>query len=417
MKRRTVKLNSQPYHICQRLTASCLLCCLVFSPACLTAEDSDLMRPYFHLRRGEFNYTWGPEDMWGLGLGLNLNRYWGVELALDTWEEKMSFAGVAGGDVLGEEAATSFIPQIRFRYPLFRDRLVPYVVAGFGGAFYQFNDRKSDGFGRQIDADGAGWAASLGAGLDWFVADNIALNFEAKQIWHSSLDVTVDGEKYEYDPSDWVATIGFRVFFRENHPKPLIGRATKAPTRIYLGFRAGGSILTDDQWNNGVYLQPEAAAWGDFNHHFGGSVGIDFGRYWGLELAADGGEYTVQMDSIGAVAEYAFSAIMPQLRLRLPISEGRWVPYLMGGAGISYGEVNDYKPASVGVEFDGKGVYPAFALGAGIEYFIARNISLSAETRWLYTWDHKYELNGVSARGDFSHLQLMLALRLYLFEF
>lgn len=399
-----------------RSAALCLLGCLTLLPARLTAEDSDELRWYMIIRRGEFNHSWGVEDSWGLGLGLNFNRYWGMELSLDTWEHKLSFDEL-GGDTLGELATSSFIPQLRFRYPLFKDKFVPYLVGGFGGSWYQLNDRKSAGFGRNIDADGGGWAASVGGGFDWFIADNIALNLEAKQIWHAEQDVTVDGQTFAYDPSDFMATIGFRVFFEENNPRPLVGASGRVPTRIFLGFRAGGSFPTDDHWSSDVDWDPEAAAWGAFNHHFGGSVGVDFGRHWGIELAADGGEYTVQVDGIGAVSEYAVVPIIPQLRLRLPISEGRWVPYALAGVGVCYGEANDYKASSEGVQFEAKGIYPSFALGGGIEYFLARNISFSAETRWLYTWNHKYELNGQEQRGDFSHLQLQLALRLYLMEF
>jgi len=374
------------------------------------------MRPYFHLRRGEFNHTWGVQDMWGLGLGLNLNRYLGAELAVDLWQESLKDPEL-GGASLGEESSGSLIPQLRLRYPLFHDKLVPYVVGGFGGSFCQFNDRKESGFGHNIDADSYGWAASVGAGVDYFVADNIALNLEAKQIWHSSRDVTVDDHTFAYDPSDLVATIGFRVFFEENHPKPLIGASESVPTRLYLGFSAGGSFVTDDNWNTGVDWKPNAHSWGSFIHRFGGIVGADFGRHWGVELAADGGECNVRVDGVGSVCEYVIAPIIPQVRLRLPISEGRWVPYALAGVGICYGEANDYKPSSAGVKFEAEGIYPAFTLGAGIEYFIARNISFSAETRWLYTWDHKYELDGHEARGDFSHLLFQLALRLYLIEF
>jgi opacity protein-like surface antigen len=293
---------------------------------------------------------------------------------------------------------------------------VPYAVGGFGGSFYQFNDRKTAGFDRTIDADGAGWAATVGGGVDWFFADNLALNLEAKQIWHSSLDVTIDGQTFSYDPSDWVATIGFRVFFEENQPRSLTGGLEDNPTRIFLGFRAGGSFLTDDQWAGGVSWEPEAVAWGPFDHSFGGSVGMDFGRHWGFELTADGSEYNAVVDGLGPVSEYVVSPIIPQVRLRLPMANGRWVPFATAGVGVCFGEANDYKPASAGIQFEGEGIYPAFTIGAGMEYFVARNISFAAETRWLYSWNHEFKLNGGEFRGDISEVQVHLALRLYLLE-
>jgi len=399
-----------------RLTDWILLSCLAATPIRLGAEDSDGMRPYLHIRRGEFNHNWGVQDMWGLGVGLNLNRYLGVEVAVDNWDKALVLSDL-GDSALGELSTWSFVPQLRVRYPLFHDTLVPYLVGGFGGAFHQFNDRKSFGYGRAVEADGAGWSATAGGGIDWFFTDNLALNLEAKQIWLSSQDVSVDRVGYRFDPTDWVATIGFRVFLEENRPRPLVSASDHAPTRIYLGFRAGRSLSTDDDWASNVTLSPESGAWGDLNQHYGGCVGVDLGRHWGFELAADGGEVSVDVAGVGSVCEYVVSPIIPQVRLRLPMSKGRWVPYGMAGMGICYTEANDYKAASEQVDFDASGIYPAVTVGGGIEYFLARNLSLSAETRWLYSWNHEFTLDGTDFRGDVSHLQFLLALRLYMIEF
>ena len=395
----------------------CLLCCLPSPAGRLQAEDSDQLRPYFSVRRGEFNYLWGPKDEWGLNLGLNLNRYVGVEMALDTWENILSFPEL-GGHALGEESATSFIPEIRLRYPLFHDTLVPYVVGGVGGSFYQFNDRKEDGFGREIEAEDFGWSAALGGGLDWFVADNIALNLEVKQVWHSGLDVTVDSETYQHDPSDIVATLGFRVFLAENHPKPLAGAGEDSPIRMYLGLQAGTSIITDDHWSGDVGWTPEAAAWGGtFIQHFGGKVGIDLGRHWGVELTAEGNQPNVHINGVGDLSDYALATFIPSVRYRIPFAGGRWNLYGLAGVGMSFGEANDYKPVTEGIQFDSKGTYfPAFSAGGGAEYFIARNLSFSAETRWTYVGNHEFEYNGQHGSGDYSQVQLMLVLRLYLLE-
>jgi len=355
--------------------------------------------------------------MSGIGLGLNLNRYLSAELAIDLWQKQMRDPKL-GGDPLGEESSSSLIPQLRLRYPFFDDKLVPYLIGGFGGSFCQFNDRQWGGFNRNIEADSYGWAATVGFGVDYFVADNIALTLEVKQIWHSSRDITVDNHTFAYDPSGLAATVGLRVFFEENHPKPLVGESEGNPTRLFLGLRAGGAVITDDNWGNGVSWEHEAKSWGGwFLHQVGGSVGADFGRYWGVELTASGGQPNIQVDGVGVVTEYALASIIPQIRLRLPISEGRWVPYALAGAGVCYGEVNDDKPPSLGHTVVGEGIYPAFAVGGGIERFIARNVSFSAEARWMYSWNHKFTFDGHETLGDYSHLEVMLALRLYLKEF
>jgi opacity protein-like surface antigen len=122
-------------------------------------------------------------------------------------------------------------------------------------------------------------------------------------------------------------------------------------------------------------------------------------------------------EQLGGLSEYGITTLLPQLRVRYPLGEGRWVPYLTAGFGLAYGEENDVKAASEGHALESNGIYPAFGLGGGAEYFIARNLSLSLESRWLYTWDHEYTLDGATGRGDFSHLQLLFGLRMYFIEF
>lgn len=393
---------------------SIALSLLVLCPVRLGGEDADRFRPYLHIRRGEFNYGWGLQDMWGLGAGVNLNRHWGVELAIDTWDD--SLRSPDWGTV-GEVGVGSFAAQVRFRYPLFQDRVVPYAVAGLGGAMYQFNDRKPAGFDRDIRVEEFGFAATAGAGIDFFVADNIALNLEVKYLAFDPIEVSIDRRSQDFDASNWAATAGLRVFLDENRPRPLVDASDTVRGRLYFGMRLGGSFLTDDEWAPGMRFKPEPNAWGgEFNQHAGLMVGANLGPAIGLELAADGGEYNLVADGIGGLSEYAFASVIPQIRLRWPTAEGRYVPYLMGGFGLCYGEDNDVKSASEAHQFEGSGIYPAAAVGGGVEWFIARNISLSAETRWFTTWNHKFELNGREESGGFSNLQVLLGMRLYFIE-
>jgi len=164
--------------------------------------------------------------MWGVGAGVNLGRHWGVELAIDTWEDSLRDSVVG---TVGEVAVGSFTAQVRYRYPLMHDRLVPYAVLGLGGARYEFNDRKPAGFGTDIQADGYGFAATAGAGLDFFVADNIALNLEVKYLAFDPLEVSVDQRAQSYDMSTWAATVGLRVFLDENRPRPMVVNTTCEP--------------------------------------------------------------------------------------------------------------------------------------------------------------------------------------------
>jgi opacity protein-like surface antigen len=174
--------------------------------------------------------------------------------------------------------------------------------------------------------------------------------------------------------------------------------------------------MTDDSFGNGVSFSPEPSAKGLFGQTGSLAFGYDFGENLGIELAADSIEPNLEYEGYGDVSEYGMGAVMPYLRLRHPMHRGRWVPYLMAGAGIVYGESNDQKEAGAGLDIDAKGIYPAVAVGGGIEYFVARNFSLNADARWLYSWGHEFDINGSRAEGDFSTVMLNIGFRAYLFE-
>jgi|GEM_PF-1787543 len=92
-----------------------------FPPA--RGEDSDRLRYYFNFRAQDTNVLTDVHDAWGGALGLNLNRYVGVELAVDNYELFLEPGGYGG--TIGELSIWSVMPQVRLRYPLLRDRLVP----------------------------------------------------------------------------------------------------------------------------------------------------------------------------------------------------------------------------------------------------------------------------------------------------
>ncbi len=102
----------------------------------------------------------GVHDAWGIGLGANLNRYVGIEVAVDSYE---LFVEPAGFGKIGEYSVWSIVPQVRLRYPLLRDRLVPYLLVGGGIGFTQFNDQVSSASGVTIDTESSTPVASIGA--------------------------------------------------------------------------------------------------------------------------------------------------------------------------------------------------------------------------------------------------------------
>jgi hypothetical protein len=100
------------------------------------------------------------------------------------------------------------------------------------------------------------------------------------------------------------------------------------------------------------------------------------------------------------------------------VCDGKLAPFVSAGAGVTYSELNDVKVPSENLFIDTpKGVYPAADVGAGAEYFFARNLSASVEAHYVTSWNHKIPINHMDdGRGSFSALNLYLGLRFYLTE-
>jgi opacity protein-like surface antigen len=378
----------------------------------LRAEDADRFRPYLRFHSGDISSVWGVDDMWSFALGANLNRHWGGEFDLDFYEQDFNYKGRK----LGEVGALHLVPHVRLRKPFLNNRLVPYLVAGAGVSFLQFNDAKTPTFGHQIGIDDATFTATAGGGLEYFISDNVTVGFEGRYFWLQPVSGTVDGERVDVDLSAPTFTLGLRVFLDENHPRPLVDAESKSPNRFYFGVRVGGAILSDSRWMPGVKLEPESSSFGDVNQTGGLLFGWDFGRHWGVEVAADSLEYRVGLDRAGQFGEYGMGLIIPQARYRIPLADGRWVPYLTAGVGIAYSEFNDSIPNAFVRSVSARGIYPACSTGAGMEYFLVRSVSLSADVGWVYTWNHAIEVDGIGGRGDFSAFMFHLGFRVYLFD-
>lgn len=376
---------------------------LIQAPA--GAQDFVEPRTYIQFRSGEFDTAWGVHDYWGLSVGRNLNGHWGIELAGDAWERYLD---------LGEESINAIIPQVRYRYPLLRNRLVPYAIAGVGPVFLQFNDRTSLGVGREIESEGWRLGASVGGGLEYFFNNNMAFVLEGKYLWVDRMSFTVDGHNDPIDMSNALVSIGFRAYLEQIPDQPMAESSAVVPSRYYFTISYGGSILTDTHFDGSLRLGPEPSALGGvYNQHAGLGFGANFGRHWGVEMMLAGEERRLIDDTLGTLGEYAVVAGIPRLRFRAPLCGGRWVPYTFGGVGLSYGEFND---GTGKAKVNGKGFYPVAEIGTGLEWFIARNVSFHADALWNYSWGHRITVNGYQHSGAFSSFQTHLGFRLYLFE-
>lgn len=380
------------------------------------ARDGDEPRGYLSVRGFDTNPATGVRDYWGASLGGNYNRYLGGELSLDSFERRLKVAGLAS---VGEYGITALVPQIRLRYPLFDDRLTPYLVAGAGVAFGEFNDRKAGTFGKSVDADRTMPVGTVGAGIEYFIADTVAVGVEVKYLFAGDQDVRIDGVSHSNSISSLWAAFALRLFYPERPTARPIETREGPARRLYFALRMGGAIVTDPHVSPELEIRPEPPAIGPLNQYFGGALGLDLGRHFGAELGFEGYETNLELAGVGSVTEYAVYMVVPQARFRYPLLDGRLVPYLLAGVGGASGEINDRKPKGEGVAIRGAGgIGLAVTFGGGLEYLVTRNVALGVETKYLYTRGLTLKLaGGTTHEANLGTIFVSLGLRVYLVDF
>jgi opacity protein-like surface antigen len=378
------------------------------------AEDSDQTRYYLLLKTLDTNPGTGVHDSHGLSFGVNLNRYLGFELSGDFWELRPSIPGY--GEI-GEMGVFALIPEVRLRYPLFDGRLTPYVIGGAGVAFSQFNDRKPRGFGFDIDANRTVAVGAVGGGLEFFFADNLAVGAEVKYVFSGGQSMEINGTRYSNDIDSLLVFLTLRLLYPELRPAPMAESRLDPPVRLYLGVYLGGALLTHSNAFPDIDTAKDTGSFG-YNWLYGLSVGANFGRYLGAEVAFQGYEVQLVIPGQGSIGEYALYTIMPQLRLRYPLLDGRLQPYALAGIGASYAEYNDRKPPGADLVIETKDFTVAGAVGAGIEYFVTSNIAVLFEAKYNWARGHVVKITGVQdQRGVLDSLYLNFGLRIFLASF
>lgn len=374
-------------------------------------EDSDEVRYFLELRGQDTNPATGVRDAWGGAFGVSFNRWIGVELALDNYELDYD---PLGNQRLGELSTWALVPQVRLRYPLWHDRLVPYVIAGAGYGVSQFNDRKPVAFDSQIDANDEGFLGSAGAGLDYHFAENFSIGVQFKYLFGPNRDSTVDGAGHDTSVDAPLLMLAIKTYFPPLRPTEQAEARDPLPQRFYFGVVAGGA-LTPGGIGDGLSLSPESPAVGDFNQLFGVNLGWNWNANFSLELAADTFEANLNVDDFGAIGELAMFDVMPQLRIRAPLAGGRWAPYASFGVGAGYVEYNDVKPAGRDVEVEEDRWAFAYSAAVGCEYFPVPYFSVSAEARYLHLDGAGLAINGGASRDvTIDSLLVGLRVRLYL---
>jgi opacity protein-like surface antigen len=352
--------------------------------------------------------SWAPVS--GVFAGVHLNRYLGVEMAADLFEVELR---VPGRRAVGEYGMFSLIPQVRARYPLLEGRLTPYVIGGIGVGHNEFNDRKPRGLGLKVDAEGTALVGAVGGGIEYSLANTIAVGVEAKLLLSRDQEIKVQGRGGRANLDALFTAAHLRLLFPDG-AAPVSSRLASW-WRPYIGLRTGGAILIHTEAPADLEIRPEnAAIGGKVNQLVNVALGVDLGQYAGIELSVDSYETNLTVRPFGAVREYAIYAAIPQLRLRYPLAAGRLAPYLLAGVGLSYAETNDGKPPGFDLPMTKVDYSVAAAAGGGIDYFLATNIAFGLETKYLSSRDHRLSMPGRSSHVSLDALLISFGTRIFL---
>jgi opacity protein-like surface antigen len=386
------------------------------------AQDTDQLRGYLQARAGLFvltdpDFINGVEadrvqDAYGVSVGVNLNRYFGVEIAGDMYEPAIEFSGAnAAGrsGVIAEYKVWTLVPQVRLRYPLLDGRLTPYVLGGVGVSFVQINDRKPPAFGIALSGSNTSVAVTVGGGIEYFLLNNLALGVEAKYVYAGEHDLHVGPLSGKANPSALLTTMGFRLLWPEatlpDRPAPALTAPDPDRIRGYFQARVGGAFFPSRNLIGNV--ETDTAQIG-----FGFSLGADLNRYFGVELAADTTETDLNFASQGKFGEYALWSLIPQVRVRYALLGGLLVPYAIGGVGVGFTEFSDAGPRVQGVKITAKSTSVVGSIGGGIEYFIASNLAVGLDVKYLIWGGQEFTIDGqVSGKVHPNSLYTAAALR------
>lgn len=380
----------------------------------MPAADSDQPRLYLGVRIGESNPITKANDVASVALGANLDRHLGVELSADAYE---LFLDTPSQGRVGELALLGLLPQLRLRYPLLENRLVPYFLGGPGIAFAQINDANvPTSWASSSDLTSVRFMGAVGGGVEYYVSDDIALGVEGKYLMTGAKSFDADGTRQRIDMNVGILTFGLRAFYPESDPDPGAIAEQRARRRCYLNPRFGGALRMAGDVFPGVATAPEQELLGsNFAPLFAVSVGVQLDPIFDVELSGSNYELALRAPGATGKAEYAVFPILLQTRLHAPTPDPRLDPYVLGGVGAESVEVND--AGHSGVELDGNGFAVVGALGAGVDYFVTRDIALGLEAKYLLSRGHTLTLDGGEPlRGDLDALFVSLGLRVFLFD-
>ena len=157
--------------------------------------------------------------------------------------------------------------------------------------------------------------------------------------------------------------------------------------RIYLFFESGMNFTLDRHFAGDVRVVPQSAV--EFN--LGGGIGYNIDPHWGVELQVNGIDPWIRSENRGAIDRLSVITFVPAARYRWALDDGRLMPYLTGGVGVS---INDdhgfFKPYAT---TDTSSTTIVGSLSAGLYYFISDNVASVIELRSQIHPDQDAEVN------------------------
>lgn len=365
----------------------------------------------------------------GGGFGYNFTDNWGFELQMDGTEPDVRSPTLGK---IREFSNITVIPAVRYRWQLVEGVFVPWTTAGFGWSYNDLNDTGNLDVKVSLDEPQT-YVGTVAVGFDWFISDDVALTFSAREWIHhdqaTSVRVLGPGNRVVSEETGAVnlsslALLGGIRLFPGQAERPGQRRrlllADHGPydtddVRVYAYALGGHTFILDGEFASGVKVK----APGDFNATLGGGLGVNLSRHWGFEVQMQNTDPEIDVGALGKIAELSNFSILPAVRFRYPFLGGRLVPFALAGVGYALNHVNDVR-TSVDV-FVGPGYESVRApelevqessvaglVGVGVEYFLNHHLSIGASVPMYIYPDLDTEVIDRTGRQPTEHGSLNL---------
>jgi opacity protein-like surface antigen len=161
--------------------------------------------------------------------------------------------------------------------------------------------------------------------------------------------------------------------------------------RLYFQFVTGMGFTLDKPFAGDVEID------GEPDLILGGGLGYNISRHWGVELQVQGGEPDLRSASRGKIREISIITVVPAARYRWHLLDDRLVPYVTGGVGMSFTDVNEDAKPFTRADTDSQTIVGS--LSAGLDYFVSENVAVGVEGRYLIHPNQDAEVSFQAGQG------------------